>query len=221
MDPYLEYAKENKKIIIANLTKDSQPDDEKDAIFMAGSPGAGKSEVALGLVNSYHKHLIIDADEFRSQFPEYNGSNSSLFQKASSWLVDQSFKYVINHGYSFILDATFAILSAEKNITRALKNGYNTTIFYIYQDPVIAWQFTKARELKEGRKVPKETFIHAFFQSRINIEKVKTRYPDVTLHIIVKDYQNNISEVHYDADNIQLIIPQIYTKDSLERMLES
>ena len=70
MDPYLEYAKENKKIIIANLIKDSQPDDEKDAIFMAGSPGAGKSEVALGLVNSYHKHLIIDADEFRSQFPE-------------------------------------------------------------------------------------------------------------------------------------------------------
>ena len=95
-------------------------DDEKDAIFMAGSPGAGKSEVALGLVNSYHKHLIIDADEFRLQFPEYNGSNSSLFQKASSWLVDQAFKYVINHGYSFILDATFAILSAEKNITRAM-----------------------------------------------------------------------------------------------------
>ena len=106
--------KKIKKIIIANLTKDSQPDDEKDAIFMAGSPGAGKSEVALGLVNSYHKHLIIDADEFRLQFPEYNGSNSSLFQKASSWLVDQAFKYVINHGYSFILDATFAILSAEK-----------------------------------------------------------------------------------------------------------
>ena len=88
---------------------------------MAGSPGAGKTEVALGLAENYDNHVVIDADYFRTQFPEYNGKNSSVFQKASSWLVEQSLKYVLEHGYSFILDATFAILSAEKNIIRALK----------------------------------------------------------------------------------------------------
>jgi predicted kinase len=88
---------------------------------MAGSPSAGKTEVALGLAENYDNHVVIDADYFRMQFPDYNGKNSDLFQKASSWLVEQALKFVLEKGYSFILDATFAILSAEKNILRALK----------------------------------------------------------------------------------------------------
>ena len=36
----------------------------------------------------------------------------------------------------------------------------------------------------------------------------------------IKDYQNNISEVHFDADNIQLVLPQQYTKQQLEEMLD-
>lgn len=96
---------------------------------MAGSPGAGKTEVALGLAENYDNHVIIDADYFRTQFPEYNGKNSSLFQKASSWLVEQAFKFVLQNSYSFILDATFAILSAEKNIVRTLKQEFRVTIF--------------------------------------------------------------------------------------------
>ena len=186
---------------------------------MAGSPGAGKTEVALGLSENYDNHILIDADAFRIQFPGYDGSNSSQFQKASAWLVDQSFKFVVDKGYSFILDATFAVLSAEKNIIRTLKNGYRVTLFYVYQEPQVAWNFTKERELVEGRVVPKDTFINAFFQARENIEKVKERHPEVTLHIIIKDYQNNISEVHFDADNIQLVLPQKYTKQQLEDLL--
>lgn len=125
----------------------------------------------------------------------------------------------MDKGYSFILDATFAVLSAEKNIIRTLKNGYRVTLFYVYQEPQVAWNFTKERELVEGRVVPKDTFINAFFQARENIEKVKERHPEVTLHIIIKDYQNNISEVHFDADNIQLVLPQKYTKQQLEDLL--
>ncbi|HBM6831735.1 zeta toxin [Enterococcus faecium] len=159
---------------------------------------------------------MIDADYFRAQFPEYNGKNSSVFQKASSWLVEQSLKYVLEHGYSFILEDTFAILSAEKNIIRALKNNFRVTIFYVYQDPKVAWDFTRKRELAEGRHVPKEMFINAFFKSRENIEKVKNRHPEVVLHIMIKDYQNDISEVHYAADNIQLVLPIQYTSKELE-----
>ncbi len=143
---------------------------------------------------------MIDADYFRAQFPEYNGKNSSVFQKASSWLVEQSLKYVLEHGYSFILEDTFAILSAEKNIIRALKNNFRVTIFYVYQDPKVAWDFT-------------------FFKSRENIEKVKNRHPEVVLHIMIKDYQNDISEVHYAADNIQLVLPIQYTSKELEEEL--
>lgn len=187
---------------------------------MAGSPGAGKTEVALGLAENYDNHVIIDADAFRSKFPDYNGKNSSDFQKASSWLVEQALKFVLEKGYSFILDATFAILSAEKNVIRAEKKGFRVTIIYVYQDPQIAWQFTKERERAEGRKVPKSTFINAYFKARENIKKVKERHPDIVLHIIVKDYQNNIAEVHYATDNVHLVLPERYTRQELEECLD-
>ena len=215
-DPYLDFAKVNKHQFIQRIIEGKTPDGEKDAVFMAGSPGAGKTEVASGLAENYDNHVVIDADYFRTKFPDYNGKNSSLFQKASSWLVEQAVKYVLENGYSFILDAAFAILSAEKNITRALKNDFRVTIFYVYQDPKIAWEFTREREIAEGRHVPKKTFINAFYKSRENIEKVKERHPEVALHIIIKDYQNNISEIHFDTDNVGLVLSLRYTSKELE-----
>lgn len=219
-DSYLEYAKTNKDKFIESIIQGKSSDDEKDAVFMAGSPGAGKTEVALGLAENYDNHVIIDADAFRTQFPDYNGTNSSAFQKACSWLVEQALKYVLDKGYSFILDATFAILSAEKNIIRAEKSGFRLTIFYVYQEPQIAWQFTKEREVAEGRKVLKKTFINAYFKARENIKKVKERHQKIVLHIIVKDYQSNIAEVHYAADNVKLVLPERYTIEELKEKLD-
>lgn len=48
---------------------------------------------------------------------------------------------------------------------------------------------------------------------------VKERHPEVVLHIMIKDYQNNISEVHYAADNIRLVLPIQYTSKELEERL--
>ncbi|WP_328287971.1 zeta toxin family protein [Lactococcus lactis] len=192
---------------------------DKTAVFMAGSPGAGKSEVASSIASIYPDYVVIDADYFRSKFPDYNGKNSSEFQKAASWLVEQSFRYVIENGYSFILDATFALISSNNNIKRALKNHFKPLIFYVYQEPLIAWSFTKKRERIEGLVVPKQTFINAFFKSRENIIRAKTKYPETELNIVLKDFDNNIADVHFDAENVELIIPQNYTREELEEEL--
>ena len=117
------------------------------------------------------------------------------------------------------MDATFAVPSAEKKIVKVLKKNYQVLIFYVYQEPEIAWKFTKAREIAEGRLVPRLTFINAFFKARENVKKVKERHSEVILHIIIKDYQNNISEIHYDTDNLELIIPQRYKLEELEKIL--
>ena len=50
---------------ISELIHDSVPSEEPDAVFMAGSPGAGKTEVVLGLSETYDNHIVIDADAFR------------------------------------------------------------------------------------------------------------------------------------------------------------
>lgn len=218
-DKYLDYSKEHLDSILSDLFGNKQPSSKKDAIFIAGSPGAGKSEVAHLLADSYKNMIVLDTDDFRCLFPDYDGSNSSNFQKACSWLTEQAFQYLTEKGYSFIYDTTFAVPSTEKKIKRVLKNGYRPVIFYVYQEPKIAWQFTKDRERVEGRKVPKETFINAFLHARENVEKVKVRHPETLVHLIIKDYQNTIEEVHFDMENINLILPNNNTRETLEEEL--
>lgn len=220
-DKYLDHAKANKDKFIANLVKGKALAPSKTAIFMAGSTGAGKTEVATGLAENYPDYVVIDADNFRAQFPEYNGTNSSDFQKAASWLVEQAFRYVIEQGYSFILDATFALESASKNIKRAVNKQFDSIeIFYVYQDPMIAWEFTKAREKKEGRVVPKATFINAFFKSRENIIYTKEKFPEITINLVLKDYQNTTFQVLPDVDSIDLVLPERWTREELEEKLD-
>lgn len=218
-DIHLEYAKAHKNQFIADVVSNKKQLEDKTAVFMAGSPGAGKSEVASSIASIYPDYVVIDADYFRSKFPDYNGKNSSEFQKAASWLVEQSFRYVIENGYSFILDATFALISSNNNIKRALKKHFKSLIFYVYQEPLIAWNFTKKREEIEGRVVPKQTFINAFFKSRENIIKAKAKFPEIELNIVLKDFNNNISDVHFDAENVELIIAQNHTREELEEKI--
>ena len=172
-DASLLYAKAHKQNFVKRIVADKIMVPDKVAIFMAGSPGAGKTEVATALAELSDNLCIIDADEFRSQFPDYNGLNSSDFQKGASWLVDHAFTHLLKEGYSFILDGAFAIGKSTQNIQRAIKRNYEVSLYYVYQDPFIAWQFTKEREKAEGRFVPKERFINAYFKSRENIAKVK------------------------------------------------
>ncbi|MEY8537856.1 zeta toxin family protein [Lactococcus muris] len=218
-DVHLDYAKTHKNQLISDIVANKKRLEDKTAVFMAGSPGAGKSEVAASVASIYPDYVVIDADYFRSKFPSYNGKNSSEFQKAASWLVEQAFKYMIEHGYSFILDATFALRSSNNNIKRALKNNFKTLIFYVYQEPLIAWDFTKKREEVEGRVVPKSTFVHAFFKARENIIKAKAKYPDIELNIVLKDFNNDVADVHFDAENVELILTQNYTHEELEEKL--
>ena len=85
-DQSIEFAKENKKQFLERLVEGVIPEEpgKKIAVFMAGSPGAGKTEVATGLAEIFKNVVIIDADVFRSCFPGYNGHNSDEFQKGSS-----------------------------------------------------------------------------------------------------------------------------------------
>ena len=127
------------------------------------------------------------------------------------------FKRVINEGYSFLLDGTFALASARKNIEMVLKNSYDkVSIYFVYQDPLIAWKFVKNREIIEGRHVPKMSFINAYFMSRYNVIRAKEKFGDlINITILFKDFHGNISETHADTDNIELILPKLYTKEFL------
>ena len=50
-----------------------------------------------------------------------------------------------------------------------------------------------------------------FSNQEKTLKKVKVRHSEIMLHIIMKDYQKNVSASHYVADNIPLILPLPYT----------
>ena len=82
----IEFAKRNKNQIATRFTDIEifKPDEMPVSVFMAGSPGAGKTEYSKNLIlllEDFKKGRVIriDPDDIRSEFVDYNGRNSYLF----------------------------------------------------------------------------------------------------------------------------------------------
>jgi predicted ABC-type ATPase len=219
----VEFVKKNKKQFISHVIDQYVGDtgDRPVAIFMAGTPGAGKTEIAKSLLALFEYIPVrIDADEFRDLIPGYTGANSEIVQGAASLAVEKAMDAVIDKQIPFILDATFAIGKATANIKRAYRHEYETQICFVYQDPISAWEFTKRREKKEGRRVPKDVFINAYFASRENVKAVKKEFGDkILLRVIIKNYTTNTHKTYDNVQDIEAILPKLYNKDELGEML--
>lgn len=175
-----EFVRKHKKAIVAEYTDTAVHPHQKHplSIIMAGSPGAGKTEFSIRLLEIVKKNrnenlVRIDGDELRSRLPGYTGANSYLFQGPISTLVHSIHNAVLDKGQSFLLDGTCAnYVQAKQNIERSLKRNREIILFYIYQRPEVAWKFTVAREQVEGRNIQKETFIRKFFAARQTVKQL-------------------------------------------------
>ncbi len=219
------FIKQNKKLLIEKFASiEEHPSVEVPfSIFMAGSPGAGKTEFSKALVGIFLKMnpqksaVRIDADDIKEIIPQYNGKNSDIIQGASALGVEKLLDHVLSKKQNAIIDGTFQnFKKSEENIERSLKRGRIVNIFYIYQDPLIAWDFTKKREVLEGRYIPKEAFVKSFFLARDNANKIKSIYGSkVSLHLIIKDYSNKLAEIKLNIQNIDSHIEMLYDHKSL------
>lgn len=217
---YLEFVKSHKETFINYTTKDAKQLEPKTAIFMAGTPGSGKTEVANELLSIQPELARIDADEYRALIDGYDPHRAKDFQHAATRAVDIVYSYILKHGYSFLLDGTFASATALLNIERALKRDYQVTVVYVYQEPEVAWQFTKERERKQERNVPMEAFIRAYFASRDNMARVMTKYGDqVKTKMAVKDYANRTHHTEYNVDKIVSMLKPRYNEEALRILL--
>lgn len=222
------WVKANKREIVQRFIGDKVESTEKPfTIFMAGSPGAGKTEISKRFISSFKEVnsesfvARIDPDDIREIIPGYNGSNSYLFQGAVSLGVEKLYDYVLSKKINAVIDGTLAIYDvADKNISRSIKRNRDVSIFYIYQDPVKAWEFTKAREMIEGRNIPKEAFIESLFSAKDNVNKLKKMYgKKLTIFLIIKDFENNTEKSHFNISNIDNYLKINYTKKSLTKIL--
>ena len=77
--------------------------------------------------------LRLDPDDLRAEFEEYHGSNSYLFQKAISVLIEKALDYVFRNNQSFLLDGTLSSYRvAEKNIQRSINKERAVLIIFVY-----------------------------------------------------------------------------------------
>jgi adenylylsulfate kinase-like enzyme len=122
----LRFARSNKKSIARRVADRAiyPPEESPVSVFMAGSPGAGKTEASIALVNLFADASIlrIDPDELRKEFAAYQGANSWLFQRGVSVLVEKIIDHALDQRQSFLLDGTLSNFKvARRNIERSLK----------------------------------------------------------------------------------------------------
>jgi UDP-N-acetylglucosamine kinase len=219
-----EFARKNKKAIAKELTDSRKfpPDKIPIAVFMAGSPGAGKTESSRNLIEHLGKNgmsiLRIDPDEIRERIPGYSGTNSSLFQGATSIIAEKMQDMALENSQSYVFDSTFANLDAARvNITRNLGHERDVFIVYVYQDPVQAWEFVKAREKKDGRAIPKSVFIQQYFQARCSVNSIKAEFgKKVMIFLVIKNIDGTDFGYRENIDIIDNYLPERYTKEQLE-----
>jgi len=228
----IKFAKENRKRIAKELTdpKIYKPDRRPISVFMAGSPGAGKTEFSKNLIstlekNRRHSVIRIDGDDLRPLIDGYNGNNSHLFQGGVSLIVEKIHDFALSQDQSFVLDGTLANYDkAVHNIKRSLDKKRAVLIFYLYQKPEIAWGFTQDREKAEGRNIPKEAFIEQFFGAKDTVSRIHSAYPkEVFIYLVKKNYEKNtvdeVVEIEPYGKSIDEYVREGYTKYDLENLL--
>lgn len=203
-------------------------------IFMAGSPGAGKTEFVRelkelekkGQLAASEPFAVIDPDAIRDFLPGYTGSNSHLFQNAISIGVTTLFNQVIKNKQNAIIDGTFSNYKhARQNVEKAIESNSGVMVFYIFQHPTVAWDFTQKREVVEGRRITQKDFIDKFIAAKDTVNKIKQEFGDkVFLNVVIKDYKDSvynkrIERVFTNIEEVEKFTKFRYNKSEIERLL--
>ncbi len=229
-------------------------------IFMAGSPGAGKTEFSKRYMplrlDKKDKRLVkyftergidiesintlfirIDVDEIREFLPQYRKTDSAMgikgnahvIQKAANKGLDILRDYCLDNEISFLHDGTFSNYETMRELVKkSLHFGRRVQIYYLYLDPIVAWEFTKAREYLEGRNVVKEKFVEQYYKSRENVNRIKQEFgADVQINCVLKNSKNEVLSIEVDIENVDKFINaqynigviQQYSQEDLDTML--
>ena len=219
-DKAVLHVKEHSKDVVeeyANL-ETVPPSSRPVSVFMAGSPGAGKTEFSEELVDliwkgDVHRVVRIDPDRVRMSLPGYLGGNAYVFQKAVAIAVHKIHHAVLKNKQNFILDGTLSNYDiAHENITRSLKRGRQVYIFFVYQNPEVAWTFTQKREEEEGRRIELETFVQQFFTAQETVNALKKEFgKDVKVSFVEKNLEREMVQFRANVDRVDSYIKNTYT----------
>lgn len=220
------WVRKNKKSFVNSLITGSgaKEHDTPAAFFMAGLPGAGKTEFTINLIEELSLKVVrLDMDEIASHIDTYNPLHADMFREAATDLLNATYDRVVHRKVDFIMDGTFRSDNSLGNVNRALKRGYTVKVLYIYQEPDIAWSFTRAREKVENRAINRDGFLKSYFDIHENIKKLETSANQkLSLDIVIKNINNKVGEWHRNIaiEDSDRLVNVRYTKDELDKVLK-
>lgn len=96
-----------------------------------------------------------------------------------------------------------------------------TIVVYIYQDPIVSWEFTQRREVVEGRRIYRDVFIDKFLASRDTVKRIKQEFGhSVQVTLVEKNLQSDQTlNITADADTIDNPELNGYSKEVLEHLI--
>jgi predicted ABC-type ATPase len=221
----IRYVKENRRSLIERFVGNTKPVKQPVSIFMAGSPGAGKTEFSINLIEEIlgakNNIVRIDPDAIRTWLPQYVPGKAEYFQGAVAVGVNKLHDHLKSKSFSFLLDGTFSKLNiAENNIRLSLDKRRPVFIQYVIQPPEIAWQFTKDREQVDGRNITREDFIEQFISARDVVAAVKKEFGSkIQVDLVERNLKTGKYEPTFNISNLDRYLPKKYSKDDLEKLL--
>lgn len=224
-DKAIDFVKKNQKEIIARFIGNVMPVAKPISIFMAGSPGAGKTEFSTHLIGEIlgaeDTIVRIDPDEIRMWLPDYEAGKAEEVQGAVSLVVNKLHDFVKRKSYSFLMDGTFSkIERARTNVKESIDKGRPVIIEYVIQPPEIAWQYTQDREKVDGRNIRKEDFVHQFLSARDCVSTIKAEFGNqIQVNLIERDIKSGSYKLTFNVDNLDKYLPKKYSKSEIERLL--
>ena len=222
----IKEAKKLKKQLAKEMVDHLPQEESAVSVFMAGSPGAGKTETARNMIKTFKNESGVDLvhienDELRKEFEDYDGVNSPLFQRPATLLVEAIHDRALKRDVSFILDSTLSSLEkAKDNIQRSLKHNRYILIIFVYQEPEQAWCLVKAREIVEGRRVPEEVFVNQFMESQRVVSELKKLFEDqIDIIFIEKNIDGKNERPHFNVTDIDALLRKKYNREYLETIV--
>lgn len=220
---YQKWAKQHKTELVKKLVGSIKPvsgDEKPLAIFLAGIPGAGKTELIERLIEKDTTLVRIDLDEVVKLFPEYSPENYYEYRSAASLIVDETVIYCRQHRINFILDGTFGHPKAVANIESALKR-HEVAILYIWKQPPLAWKHTQDRQLLTKRGIDRSGFITACEQVPKNVREVQKKFGSkISIVAFRKNLEKDTFEIYQDSKQIDDLLSKSYNEDEIKDLAE-
>ncbi|HEU5004566.1 MAG TPA: zeta toxin family protein [Candidatus Saccharimonadales bacterium] len=218
MDDIEAWARKKKKAIAKGFIRetDFKPSEELAGIFTAGLPGAGKTEFTKELIKEIvNPPVRIDMGEIATLMEGYKPKLANKFRAGATIILERIYDEVVKNKLDFVFDGTFAHAKAIPNLQRALDHGYKVKIYYIHQDPVVAWRFTQDRELVEHRSIERTGFIDSYKSLQANLHSLCNDYKNVTISLIIKDGDNKIGDRKEDVSDLFSELPKFLTDEEI------